>query len=319
MTISHPGNALAALALAAACALPPATALGQVFEAREANVQRRVNAVLSLMGFMLTPDVTTGSLAFSNEAAGNPDFSMTSLGGGFTTSRSVPLYLEGTAGFSRYDPTFVASNGTEERLVPAKWNVFSVTTGVGWDFPVAPDLVLRPIANFTYGHVESDASLGGRFIEAQTGKTLEFLDGGRLDAYGLGGSLMLDYEYYRPWYEIDVELRYTNIHLKSFGGTSEAAQGSADAQTINLWTRYRAPTGMVMLDRPLRYVLEYVYTRFLGDLDGVLGFSHLNSVGAGLELDLSKYDTIVSRARLVGRYKFGDNVTGWSVGFAVSF
>lgn len=305
--------------LAAACSLAPAPALGQVFEPTGVNVQKGVNAVLSMMGLMLTPDVTTGSLAFSNESTGNPDFSMTSLGGGFTTSKAFPLYLEGTAGFSRYDPTFIASNGVEERAVPAKWNVVTVTGGVGWDFPVATNLVLRPIFNFSYGHVESDASLGGRFIEAQTGKTLKFLDGGKLDAHGLGGSVMLDYEDYRPEREIDVELRYTNIHLKSFGGTSEAVKGSADAQTINLWTRYRAPTGLVMFDRPLRYVLEYVYTRFLGDLDGVLGFTHLNSVGAGFELDVSKYDTIVSRMRMIGRYKYGDNVTGWSLGFAVSF
>jgi hypothetical protein len=73
------------------------------------------------------------------------------------------------------------------------------------------------------------------------------------------------------------------------------------------------------MERPMRYVLEYVYTRFLGDLDGVLGFNNLHSVGTGLELDVSKYDIIVTRARLVGRYKFGDNVKGWSVGFAVSF
>jgi len=130
---------------------------------------------------------------------------------------------------------------------------------------------------------------------------------------------MLDYERYRPENEIDVELRYTNIRLQSFGSTSTGAKGSAAAQTINLWSRWRAPTGITAFERPVRYVLEYVYTRFLGDLDGVLGFNHLNSVGAGLELDVSKYDIIVTRARLVGRYKFGDNVQGWSVGFAVSF
>lgn len=321
LMISHPAAklSLASLALGAACALAPAAALGQVFEPTGMNVQKGVNAILSMMGLMLTPDVTTGSLSFNSQSTGNPDFSMTSLGGGFTTSKAFPLYLEGTAGFSRYDPTFVASNGVEERLIPVKWNVVSVTTGVGWDFPLTKELVLRPMANFTYGHVESDASLGGRFIEAQTGKTLKFLDGGRLDAYGVGGSLMLDYEDYQPEREIDVELRYTNILLQSFGATSEAVKGSADAQTINLWTRYRAPTGLVMFERPVRYVAEYVHTRFLGDLDGVLGFQHLNSVGAGLELDVSKYDSIVSRLRMVGRYKFGDNVTGWSVGFAVSF
>lgn len=312
-------TATVALALGAACALAPMLAYGQRFETRGVNVQKAANAVLSLMGLQLTPDVTTGSLSFSNDATGSPDFSLTSLGGGFTTSRGFPLYLEGTAGISRYDPTFVASNGVEERTIPVKWNLFSVTGGIGWDFPVATDLVLRPIFNFSYGRLESDTTLAARFIDARTDVTLEFLDGGKLDAYGLGGSLMLDYEYYRPWYEIDVELRYTNIHLKSFGGTSTAVQGASDAQTVNLWTRYRAPTGMTMLDRPLRYVLEYVHTRFLGDLDGVLGFNQLNSVGAGLELDTSKYDMIVTRARLVARYKFGDNVKGWSLGFAVSF
>ncbi len=55
-----------------------------------------------MMGLMLTPDATTGSLSFSNDATGNPDVSMTSLGGGFTTSKGFPLYLEGTAGYSRY-------------------------------------------------------------------------------------------------------------------------------------------------------------------------------------------------------------------------
>jgi hypothetical protein len=55
------------------------------------NVQKAANAVLSMMGLMLTPDVTTGSLSFSNEATGNPDFAMTSLGGGFTTSKAFPL------------------------------------------------------------------------------------------------------------------------------------------------------------------------------------------------------------------------------------
>ena len=92
---------------------------------------------------------------------------MTSLGGGFTTSKGFPLYLEGTAGYSRYDPTFIASNGEEERPVPVKWNVSSVTGGIGWDFPVAKDLVLRPIFNFSYGHLESDTSLAGRFIESE--------------------------------------------------------------------------------------------------------------------------------------------------------
>jgi hypothetical protein len=278
-----------------------------------------MNGVLALMGYMLTPDVTTGSLSISNTPTGNPDIAMTTIGGGFTMSKEYPLYLEGTAGYSHYDPTFIASDGQDERPIPTELTAVSVTGGIGWDFPVAKDLVLRPLFNFSYGHVENDASLAGRFPVFQKGATVDSLEHAKLDAYGLGGSVILDYEYYRPEHEIDAELRYTNIILQSFGGTSTSAQGSADAQSMSLWTRWRAPTGITMLERPLRYVLEYAHTTFLGDLDGVLGFNHLNSVGTGLELDSSKYDMIVTRTRLMARYKFGESMRGWSIGLAISF
>jgi len=300
--------------LAALLALAPSLAPGQALV--DGALQKRVNGVLALMGYMLTPDVTTGSLAISNAATGNPDFAMTTAGGGFTTSKTFPLYLEGTVGYSRYDPTFVASNGQAQGSVAAKWDAYSATGGIGWDFPVVEGLVLRPIFNFSYGRVDSNASATG---QTGAGAEFDFLAAGRLDAYGLGGSLVLDYERYRPDNEIDVELRYTNIYLRSFGGTSEAVQGSADAQSVSLWARWRAPTGMTMLERPLRYVLELAHTTFLGDLDGVLGFNYLSSVGAGLELDSSARDIGVTRTRLMARYKVGEHARGWSVGLAVSF
>ena len=309
-------SGVAALALGAACALAPVLALGQAFEPVGGNVQKRVNGVLALMGYMLTPDVTTGSLAISNDATGNPDFALTTLGGGFTVSKEFPLYLEGTLGYSRYDPTFIASNGQVERSVAAKWDAYSATGGIGWDFSVTEGLVFRPIFNFSYGRVESNVSVTG---QTQTGAELDFLQNGQLNAYGLGGSLVLDYERHRPGNEIDVELRYTNINLQSFGGTSTAVKGSADSQSVSLWARWRAPTGSTMLERPLRYVLEFAHTTFIGDLDGVLGFNYLSSVGAGLELDSSAYDASVTRTRLMARYKFGENIRGWSVGLAVSF
>jgi len=305
---------LAALALGAACALASPLALSQALVG--GDLQKRVNGVLALMGYMLTPDVTTGSLGISNAATGNPDFAMTTAGGGFTVSKAFPLYLEGTLGYSRYDPTFVASNGQAQGSLAAKWEAYSATGGIGWDFPVAEGLVLRPIFNFSYGRVDSNVSASG---QTGAGAEFDFLANGRLDAYGLGGSLVLDYERYRPENEIDVELRYTNIYLRSFGGSSTAVQGSADSQSVSLWTRWRAPTGMTLLDRPLRYVLEFAYTTFLGDLDGVLGFNDLGSVGTGLELDSSAYDIGVTRTRLMFRYKAGEHVRGWSVGLAVSF
>jgi hypothetical protein len=283
------------------------------------NIQKRASGVLLLMGYTLTPDVTTGSLSISDGETENPELAMISLGGGFTISKSFPLYLEGTASLSRYDPTFVATDGLENRRFPAKWNSGSATAGLGWDFPIAKEIVLRPIFNFSLGHVESDLSIAERFIERRFGKDIEFLENGRLNSAGVGGSLMLDYERYRPENEIDIELRYTNIYLQSIGDTSEAAEGAADAQNLSFWSRWRAPTGVTMLDRPLRYVLEFAHTQFIGELRGVLGFNSLSSLGAGFELDSSAYPLIITRTRLLGRYQFGEGVRGWSLGLAVSF
>ncbi|CAB3658400.1 hypothetical protein ABIE53_005795 [Burkholderia sp. OAS925] len=283
------------------------------------NVKRHADAVLAVMSYTTVPDVTTSSLSINSGTTGNPGFGQTQLGGGFTLSKSFPLYLEGTLAYSRYDPTFVATDGAQQRPLPTRWNTFSTTAGIGWDFHITDELVFRPILNGTIGRVSSDLRVGQTVINRVTDSNLQFLDNGSLDAYGYGGSLMLDYEHYRENYEIDVELRATDIYLRSFGGSSEAVQGSATAQQFSLWARWRAPTGWHALDRPVRYVLETAYSHYFGDSAGVLGFNDLTSLGVGLELDSSRYPVVITRTRLIARYVFGHNVHGVSIGFAVSF
>jgi hypothetical protein len=308
---------LTARALCVAALVAPAPLQAQTVS--DAELQKRANAVLTLMGFTLTPDVTTGAFAISDQSTGDPYFRQTSISGGGRPKPSVPLYLEGTLAYGRYDPTFAVNDGQAQQVIPVKWNSLLGTGGVGWDFPIARQLVLRPIFNVSLGRVESEGTVPPATAPPPaTRDGLDFLGNGRLNALGLGGSLMLDYERYRPENEIDLELRYTNIHLQSFN-TSQAVEGHSNAQTFSLWSRYRAPTGLTALERPLRYVLEYAYTSFLADLQGVLGFDDVHSFGAGLELDSSKYDVYVTRTRLMLRYKIGNNVTGYAVGLAVSF
>jgi hypothetical protein len=312
-----------AAALACGLALASTPAMSQTngggFSLINGNIQKRVDGVLTMMSYTLFPDVTTSSLSIKSGTTSNPSFLITQLGGGFTVSRSFPLYLEGNAAFSRYDPIFVATNGTEQREVPVKWNTVTGTVGIGWDFPLTSELKLRPIANFTLGHMTSDLTAATSIVEGKTDQEIAFLENGRLNAVGYGGSLMLDYEHYRRDYEIDVELRYTNIYLQSIPGTSEGVKGSTLAQNLNLWSRWRAPTGLTALQRPVRYVLEFTYSLYFGDQEDVLGFNNLFSVGAGLELDTSAYLYLTQRIRLIGRYRFGENVTGWSIGLGISF
>ncbi|WP_283149207.1 hypothetical protein [Silvimonas soli] len=284
-----------------------------------ANLQRTANAVVGLIGYAVVPDVTTSSLSINNASSGNPGLWSTQLGGGATISDSTPLYLEGLAAYMRYDPTFLATNGVDERKLPLRWNTGDVSGGIGWDFPITQYIKIRPILNIALGKVVSDLSAGEWLINHKTDRDISFVDGGTLNAYGLGGSLMLVYEDFKPEREQEIELRYSNIALESFGGSDDAVKGHADAQSLGVWARYRAPTGMTALDRPVRYVLEFAHTQYLGQLRGALGFDYLTSLGVGMELDSSKYDIIVTRTRLVARYVFGNNVSGVSLGLAMSF
>ena len=68
------------------------------------------------------------------------------------------------------------------------------------------------------------------------GAAVDFLSNGQLNAAGLGGSVMLDYERYLPDDEIDAELRYSSIRLQSFQSSS-AVQGHSLAQTFSFWSR----------------------------------------------------------------------------------
>ena len=282
------------------------------------DVQRLANAVLGVMTYTVTPDVTTSSLAISNAATGSPGLTISQLGGGFTWSKSVPLYLEGNAAYSRFDPVFAASDGAAQRLVPVKWDSFSATVGVGWDFHLSKEWVFRPIVNAMLGTVTSDLKLAKWWLDNNTNLDLSFLNGGRLDVYGVGGSLMLDYESFAPEHDDDLELRYTDLRLHSYDTPNPALAGHASAQNISVWARRRIPTGAILWQRPVRYVLEGAYTRFLGD-QRAIGIDEMASIGFGLEFDSSAKDIWVTRWRALVRYKFGPHFEGWSLGLAVSF
>lgn len=66
--------------------------------------------------------------------------------------------------------------------------------------------------------------------------------------------------------------------------------------------------------------MELTYSEFLtDDQRGEPGFDKLTSFGLGLEVEMTTLEIPITRGRVVGRYEFGENVSGFSLGFAVSF
>lgn len=308
--------ALGALAAPAAAqrAGPAEAALLRVLNA---DVSQRATGALAMLGVTVVPSETASTLAF--DVGERTEFRASQLGGAFTVSDSVPIYLEGFLGVSRYDPSFFISDGADEFRLPAKWTTIGATGGVGWDLPLTDEWVLRPIANVSLGHVESDASLIGRLLARRFDVELDFLEDGNLTAGGLGGSVMLAFARSRPDYEADLQLRYTHIHLEPIAG-DRAIEASSEAATLGLWSRLRTPTPFRAFGGPIRVVSEFAASWLPGDQGAVLREEVLGQIGFGVELDVANSGLpLVTRSRLVARTAFGERLRGFSVGLAVSF
>jgi hypothetical protein len=310
-----PWRAAAALALAAAVGSPAAAQRADPIR----GVRGAANGVLQVLTFTATPDSTAASLSIDSDSTSDPRFRQTQLGGAFTVSDEVPVYLEGFVGATRYDPEFVFSGGAEQRRVPTRWTGVTGTGGVGYDFALTDHWVFRPIANVALGYVASDLKVLDFVLESRTDADVDFLDDGQLFAYGYGASAMLDYELRRTDYEVDVELRYTALRFETFGGTSDAVEGSADSQTAAIWTRLRYPTGLTAFGAPVRAVWEGAHSSFFGPNRGALGFTDLSQIGLGVEFDTEDDGVLVTRTRIVGRFVFGEGVRGFGLGLGVSF
>lgn len=293
-----------------------------------ANIRSRPGGALGLMGYSMIPDGSANAITVTGGASGGDvDTALTfsQFGFGFTLSEAVPLFLEAYGGYARYDPRYVFTGGEQPRRSPARWNNFTATVGVGYDIRLAEYLYLRPIFNLAAGYAASDASLLAGFLESRTGVDLSSLTDRHVNVWGIGGSLTLAYYDYRPARDIDVELRYTQILLQTFGDTLPAARGRSEARALGLWTRLRWPTGWEAFGRPIRWVLEGTASSYLGDQRDAIGFAWSMKVGGGIEFDIGRYEIgalgiNASRVRLIARYFIGDkNVTGFSTGLGISF
>jgi hypothetical protein len=286
------------------------------------RVQRQAQGALAVFGISAIPSETASTLQLEIDTAteNQYEFVASQLGGGFTISESFPLYLEGFIGYNRYDPTLVLTRGAEASRLPLKWTSVAATGGIGWDFRITDDLVLRPMVHIAAGRVQTDLSVAGTFVANRLGLDVSFLESGGIWVGGLGGSLGLQYNHrWESDYEFDATLRYTHIRLEPIAGDNELS-ASADAATAALWTRLRVPTGLDLFQRPVRWVFEASGSYLPGDQGKALESEWLGQVGSGIEIDLEKtFVPLVTTTRLVARYTFGENLTGFSIGLAASF
>jgi hypothetical protein len=281
------------------------------------------------MGYTMVPDGSANAIQVnrataSRDGLGSSVLTLSQFGFGFTWSESFPLFTEGYAGYARYDPRAVFT-GVTARRTPLRWNNFTTTIGVGYDIRLAEYLWLRPILNASLGFAAGDATLFGAFLSYRTGRDIPALTDRHVNVYGLGGSIMLAYYDYRPERDIDVELRYTQLHLQTFGDTLRAARGRSVAQTLGALGALSLADGMGSLRPPGALgggrVLQQLFRRPGTGARLLVGRQgRRRHRGRCRPLRDRRHGPQSLACRLVGRYFYGDGgVTGTSVGLGISF
>lgn len=286
----------------------------------DTNVKDAVAGILGVLSLTVVPDSTADALTISSASGSDPVLNLLQIGGGFTTDvEDVPVYLEGYLGAARFDPTFIVSGEESEGEIAARWTSVAGTGGIGIDMAIAENLVFRPIFNFSLGYVTSSAAFSNIIVPAGAREDADFLDDGSASVGAFGGSLMLDYMLHREAYEVDIELRYTRLRLETIRASAAAAGASANAEALGVWARVRVPTEVNAFGRPLRAVVQFAHTRYLGVQAGALGFEYLTKIGTGLELDVGALELVLDRARVTLNAVVGDKISGFSLGFGLSF
>lgn len=295
----------------------------EISDALSFSIERQAEGVLAMLGIAAIPDSTSSSLQLRGDLArgSRSEFTSWQVSGGFTWSEDLPLYLEGSIGYNRYNPDLLLTEDSQSARFRPKWTGVAATGGIGWDFKLTDTLTLRPILNLTYGKVFSDVQYVAQFIADRIGDyDTAFIRDGGLTVGGYGGSLALVYnEQWDNGNEADAVLRYTDIYLKPIGGDKDVV-GEASARTLALWSRFRTPNSMTAFGSPMRTVYEFSASWLAGDQGEILHTDWLAQLGVGLEVNTSKtHIPWIDEGRLVVRYTMGEKLNGWGVGLAVSF
>lgn len=285
-----------------------------------ADLDGKIKGVLGLVSVSIIPNESANAIVVTS---GNDDtrFLATQFGGSDSFGDQERAYIEGYFGAARFDPTFLISDGDGATgAIEARWTNLGGTGGLGWNFRLSEEVVLRPIVNLSLAHATSSANLIGEIIGPIDQSDVDFLENGNVNILGYGGSLMIDWQKHKDEYEADLELRFTQIWMETFGGTSFAVRSAATSSTLGAWSRLRLPTSFTVFDLPVRSVSEISASWLIGEQATALGTDWLSSLGVGFELDLeSKKWSPASRARFMGRFMMGDGLSGLSIGIGLSF
>ncbi len=297
----------------AALALVAADAAAQTTPRRDPPASEAGAQLLSIVGLAITPDITASRLEIDDDGqlAGQRVDTLRLANDISIATRDGPLYLEGNLGFARAKVDLRLGDAVAEAN---SFDAVGAFGAVGPDLEVGRFTRLRPLLIVGVGYVDDEFGLP----EPIAGDGDESLDLRQWSA-AVGWGVSVDHQ--RPLDDdvIDLRLKLSHVVFDTLWAADQRLATETVNQTVNARAAYKHDTGLRLGSHPLLLTGLLGANAFLGDQQEALGFSWFAEYGAGFEVDLSRGEGAVQRARLRVTGIAGASVTGISFGAGIGF
>ncbi|NUU67310.1 hypothetical protein HQN64_14525 [Enterobacteriaceae bacterium BIT-l23] len=225
-------------------------------------------------------------------------------------------YIEGTFGYVRSDQNLDLGDSDYLRL---DTKTLSALGGVGAEFDIASNTILRPMVLVGYSHTSNDASsagfLGDTLYSAGRGVIADF----KMRSMLYGGALELEQ---RHRWENDVKLtanlRYDYLVDDIYSASDSSLEERNEFNVLTGATELNGPTDLAPFGLPLRWI-GFITGTYMPDTRGDIGFDYFVEIGGGIELVDNGVIPGIEGVSLRGSGIVGDGVEGWSVGLSAEF
>ncbi|MEM9839583.1 MAG: hypothetical protein AAF830_10585 [Pseudomonadota bacterium] len=229
-------------------------------------------------------------------------------------------FTEIDTGFAWSEREFAlpGSNGELNRG-QLRTQTFSAIGGGGAEWQMAPTLTVRMGALAGISNVTDDADIDGPDSQLilDAGQDILFDISSTAGLYG--GLLAVRHQKVHDNGVVSkARLRLTALRSDVFAASDDVLKQDSDLIVSTLVGELNGPTPWFLFNQPLRWNAFASSTSFGQDTNAALGFGHLMRAGGGLSWvapSVLTVKTINFKASLLG----GDDVSGYQVGFSVSF
>jgi hypothetical protein len=229
-------------------------------------------------------------------------------------------YVEMTLGYARATARTPGDVAQVDVGLRARFRVLTALAGMGLDFPVGQNSVVRPIVLGGYSRISTDVRFEGAaapLFEEITGGILSRI---RIDTALVGGALEFEHRrQFRGDLRFTGRLRYSQLRSLAVAASDAAFRVNGSFGVGTGSATLNGPLGMRVAGGDLRWIAFGGGTVLVGEERRALGFGEFAEIGAGLELAAPGTVPGVEGISLRGSGIFGHNVTGWSVGVSLEF